>query len=220
MPISTPAADSPDLMTGVRQRKRSWTTAITALALLGVACGGGESGEPEARDAGATSPTEAEHGPSDGSDDVSDEVSSEIPDACILLDVDEISAVIGREVAPGQPETTPEDASSCRFETLTGTATSVTYEDPAILETALGSVTISTAPSGVEEFDELEALVGEEAEVVSGVGDDAYFWGENIIYVRVADWGLTVRIEADEADTTAVRGAVLRLAELGASKLA
>lgn len=193
--------------------KTSRMTVIAALALLGAACGGGDGDgdETAARDDGATSPTEADSG--------SSEAAGDVPDACSLFDVEEISAAIGREVGPGEPETTPDDASSCRFETLTGISTSSTYDDPVIPEIALGSVTISTARSTAEEFDEFEELLGAEAEAEAGIGDDAYFWGGNILYVRVADHGLTVRIEADDADGAAVRAAVLRLAELGASKL-
>lgn len=191
-------------------RVRRLTVAVAAsLTLAG--CGGGDGDEPAANDGLATSPTEAE--------DSSSEAAADVPDACSLLDVEEISAAIGREVGPGEPQPTAEVGSSCRFETLTGMSTSTTYDDPVVPETAPGSVTISTARSSAEEFDEFEALVGDEAEAVSGIGDDAHFWGENIIYVRVADRGLTVRIEADDADTAAVRAAVLQLAELGASKL-
>lgn len=190
--------------------KTRWMTAITALALLGAACGGGGGGAA-ARAGDATSPTEAGDG--------SNEAAGDVPDACSVFDVEEISAAIGREVGPGAPESTPEDSSSCRFETVPGLSTSTSYDDPVVPETALGSVTISTARSSAEEFDEFEALLADEAEPVSGIGDDAHFWGEDILYVRVADRGLTVRIEADEADAAAVRAAVLRLAELGASKL-
>lgn len=195
--------------------KTVWITAITALALLGGACGGGDSDEPAAPDQDAASPTEAD----DRAGETGGETGGDVPDACGLLDVEEISATIGREVGPGEPETTADVGSSCRFEILTGMSTSTTYDDPVIPETSLGSVTISTAPSGTEEFDEFEELVGDEAEAVSGIGDDAHFWGQNVLYVRVADRGLTVRIEADGADDAAVRAAVLELAELGASKL-
>lgn len=191
--------------------KTAWITAIAVLALLGAACGGGDSGEPAASDPEAASPTEAADG--------ADETGGDVPDACGLLDVEEISATIGREVGPGEPQSSADVGSSCRFETLTGMSTTTTYDDPVIPETVLASVTISTAPSDAKEFDELEAMVGDEGEAVRGVGDDAYFWGQNIMYVRVADRGLTVRIEADGADDARVRDAVRELAELGASKL-
>ena len=190
--------------------KKHWmTAAIAALVLLGAGCGGDDdSDETTAPDDGvASSPTEADGG--------SDDATGDVPDACSLLDVDEISGALGREVGPGEAQA----PSSCRFETILGMSTSTTYDDPLIPETALASVTITTAPSSAEEFDEFEAMVGDEAEAVSGIGDDAHFWGRDILYVRVADLGLTVRVEADDADDAAVRAAVLRLAELGAAKL-
>ena len=195
--------------------KAVWTVTIAALALLGAACGGGDDTAASGSD--RTTATEADGGSE--TDDDTNEAGGDVPDACSLFDVEEISAAIGREVGPGEPENTPDDASSCRFETLVGLSTSTTYDDPAIAESFLGSVTVSTARSSAEEFDELEEMLGDEAEAETGIGDDAYFWGENILYVRVGGRGLTVRIEADEADGAAVRAAVVQLGELGASRL-
>lgn len=198
--------------------RRAIALAATACLTL-AACGGDDADETATSDQATTPPPEEAGDAQPGADGRSTENAGDPPDACSLFDVREVSTAVGREVGPGEPEPTPEGGSSCRFETLPGLSTSTSYDDPVVPGTAFGSVTISTAGTDADEFDEFEGMLGAEAEAVEGIGDDAYLWGENIIYVRVADRGLTVRIEADEADSAAVRDAVLALAELGASKL-
>lgn len=84
-----------------------------------------------------------------------------MPDACSLIDDEEISAVMGWEVDPGEAESTPEDASSCRFKTVPGPSTSTSYDAP---ERLYGSVLIAMSHANPGEFDEFEGLLGDEAE--------------------------------------------------------
>lgn len=184
-------------------------TVVLAAAVLLAACGG---------DNGAQVAGESGEMPEAGSDDAAGgEASQEIPDACAFLDREEISAVIGRELQEGELESAVEGMSECRFETATGLEASTTYDDPVIPETALGSVTISTHPSDSEEFDAFQESLGSEAEAMTDVGDDAYLWGRDLIYVRVVNRGFSIRISADDSDDQALRAALLRLAEAGAA---
>ena len=176
--------------------------AVLAGAVLLAACGGD--------DAQIVSNSDS------GSDDAArSEASQEIPDACTFLDREEISAAIGRELREGESESAVEGTSECRFETATEMEASTTYDDPVIPETTLGSVTISTHPADPEEFDAFQESLGSEAETMTGIGDDAYVWGPDLIYVRVGDRGFSIRISADESDDQALHAALLELAERG-----
>lgn len=197
----------------VSRQRTLWRgiAAVFAATVLLAACGGDNGAEP-ASGSGNISDT--------GSDDAAtDEAAQDVPDACVFLDPEEISAAIGRELEEGEPQSTAEGASECRFETALGLDASTSHEDPVVPETALASVTINTHVSDPEEFDLFEESLGAEAEAVTGVGDDAYFWGRDLIYVRVADRGFSIRVTADESDDGALREALLSLAETGASRL-
>lgn len=195
---------------GFRQHTISRLIALAfAAALLLAACGGDKGAQP-ANESGNLS----DAGSGDASSDVA---AQEVPDACTFLDREGISAAIGRELQEGEPQPTAGGASECRFETALGMEASTSYEDPVVPETASASVVINTHPSNAEEFDLFQESLGSEAEVATGVGDDAYFWGPNLIYVRVADRGFSLRINADESDDQALRAALLGLATAGAS---
>lgn len=188
---------------------------LTALALAGslilTACGGGDRGTEVA--------SESAELPDAGSNHAAGDASQELPDACTFLTPEEISSAVGRELSEGEPQTMVEGMSECRFETATGMEATETYDDPLIPETSLGSVTVAVNASDPEEFDLFEESLGAEAEAVPRVGDDAYFWGSNILYVRVGDSGFSIRIDADGAEEEKMRTAIIQLAEAGAAKL-
>lgn len=180
-----------------------------AAAVLLTACGG---------DKGVQASSDSDNSSDVGSGEASiDAADQEIPDACTFLRRDEVSAAIGRDLQEGEPQSTVDGASECRFETALGLKASTEYDDSVIPETALGSVTVNTHPSDPEEFDAFQESLGPEAEIAAGVGDDAYFWGNDLIYVRVANRGFSIRITADETEDQALQAALLELAAAGAS---
>lgn len=181
-----------------------------AASVLFAACGGDDGTEI----AGDSSEL-----PEAAADEAADDAPQDLPDACTFLSLEEISTAIGRQVDEGELQTEVEGMTTCRFATATGMETTETYDDPAIPETSVGSVTVAVNTSNPEEFDLFEESLGAEAEAVSGIGDDAYFWGSNLLYVRVGDSGFSIRIEADGADEQKVSAAILDLAGSGAAKL-
>ena len=183
---------------------------LLAATLLFAACGGGD---------GAEVTGDIAESPDAGPDGAGSDASQELPDACTFLSREEISSAVGRELSEGQSQAIVEGMSECRFETVTGMEVTETYDDPVIPETALGSVTVAVNTSNAEEFDLFEESLGAEAEAVTGVGDDAYFWGSNLLYVRVGERGFSIRIDADGADEQRMRDAILALGEAGAQRL-
>lgn len=181
--------------------------AVVLTALLLAACGG-DSGAQVENETGAASDA--------GSGDTAADA-AKIPDACTFIDREEISAAIGRELEEGEPRSTASGASECEFETALGMDASTSYPDPVVPETTLASVLVSTHQSSPEEFDAFRDTIGDEAEIVTDVGDAAYFWGPDVIYVRVADRGFSIRITADGAEQEALREALLTLAQAGVS---
>lgn len=184
---------------------------VIAASVLLAACGGGNGGTEVA--GGSAELPDAE------SDDAVAGAPQDLPDACLFLTHEEISTAVGRELGEGEPQTMVEGMSECRFKTATGMEATESYDDPVIPETALGSVTVAVNASNPEEFDLFEESLGAEAEAVSGIGDDAYFWGSNLLYVRVGERGFSIRIDADGADEQRMRDAILVLAEAGVERL-
>jgi hypothetical protein len=85
-----------------------------------------------------------------------------------------------------------------------------------------GSISITLSPSSSKKnLDDLRALLvdqGEKVEPVSGVGDEAFYWGDRI-HVRVGSQ-LLVIFNGDSSQPSAkVRAEILALARLGAQKL-
>lgn len=124
-------------------------------------------------------------------------------DACALFTVEEAAKATGRTLRRAKPGTLGE-GTTCSLSGGTGSNI---------------SVTLSPSPSKKEGFDELRALLveqGENPQPVSGVGDDAYYWGTRI-YVWARNHLLVIDIPNEpEAD---VRAQVLALAKLGVPRL-
>jgi hypothetical protein len=129
---------------------------------------------------------------------------SQTVDACGLFTVEEASKVTGRSFIRARLDKEAE-GTTC---TLTG---------------ATGSnigVTLSPAPvkKVSDDFRKLLADQGEKTESVSGLGDDAYFWG-NRIYVRARNQLLVITsLDVRQAEAKA-RVEILALARLGVPQL-
>jgi hypothetical protein len=78
---------------------------------------------------------------------------------------------------------------------------------------------LSVAPIDAKTFAKYRGLLGTQAETQAGVGDEAYFWGNVRIYVRVGTQALTLGVARNDQGNAATRAQVLALAKLGASRL-
>lgn len=122
-------------------------------------------------------------------------------DACQFLDANEIASATGTSNLKAEPEEQPAGASGCRYRSMAGTAASVNVHN-----------------SDAKEFDEFRELIGAEAETVTDLGDAAYLWNPNRIYVRVGSRGFSVTVQQDMSGEKQ-REALLALARSGAEKM-
>lgn len=120
-------------------------------------------------------------------------------DACTLVSNDEIGTAAGTTVRSSRPRQVP-DGSECQYQTGAGFA-----------------VTIVISPVEAKDFAELRDLFGAEAQPVAGVGDAAYFLGNERLYVRVGRQQLVVT-RGSEADAT-FRDVLLAIARLAVPRL-
>jgi hypothetical protein len=61
--------------------------------------------------------------------------------------------------------------------------------------------------------------LGAQAETQAGIGDEAYFWGNVRIHVRVGTYSLTVGLARNDDGNAKTKAQVLALAKLGAPRL-
>lgn len=184
------------------------------VSLLAAACGGGSSTEGTAADGSppaAAAPSPAAEPVASG------------PDACTFLDRARIEEIVGRELREGKAKDAPPGFSECDFETPPLMYVTRTFPSPTLTESSgFSSLTINTHPASPQNFAEFRRTLGTAAEDVAGVGDGAYFYGPNLLYVRVGNRGFSLRIYADpasDADRARVREVMFSLAALGVSKL-
>jgi hypothetical protein len=154
---------------------------------------------------------------------VAAEAALDVPDACAFIDRAQLEEIIGRELREGERKDAPPGLSECDFETPPLLYVTRTFPDPALPEsTGFSSIKINTHPANPQNFIEFRQTLGAAAEDVPGIGDGAYFYGPDLLYVRVGTRGFSLRMYAspeNDSDRTRTREVMLRLAALGASKL-
>ena len=121
--------------------------------------------------------------------------------ACSLITSQEIGGITGTRIRDGEPQAVPE-GTECRFRSSDGNWVHV----------ALGPIDAKT-------FAKYRGLLGSQAEIQAGVGDEAYFWGNVRIYVRVGTQALTLGIARNDQGNATTKAQVLAIAKLGASRL-
>jgi hypothetical protein len=131
-------------------------------------------------------------------------VQSPSVDACGLFTLEEAGKAVGRTFRRARPG---KDAEATTCSLIGGTASNIT-------------VALSPSPSK-QNFDDLRKLLveqGEKPESVTGVGEDAYFWGGRI-YVRARNQLLVISNFDSNVPEAKAREQVLALAKLGVTKL-
>ena len=121
--------------------------------------------------------------------------------ACSLMTPQEIAGITGTRIRDGEPQDVTE-GTECRFRSSDGNWVHV----------ALGPIDAKT-------FARYRGLLGTQAETQAGVGDEAYFWGNVRIHVRVGTNALTLGIARNDQGNATTKAQVLALAKLGAPRL-
>ena len=198
-----------------------WLAPVMVL-LLSAGCGGGgdsdtavtESADPAAEVA-AEEESAAVEAPA--------ETPAEVPDACALFDQMELEQTLGWELGEGDPESAPAGGYACDFDVKPLFYVTRTYENPPLPESiGFNSLMINTYAQTATAFNEFRELLADAGEDVSGIGDGAYFYGFDMLYVRVGGKAFSLRIYTDaqtDEDRALVREVMLTLAGKGAAKL-
>jgi hypothetical protein len=121
--------------------------------------------------------------------------------ACSLITPQEIAGITGGRIRDGEPQTVSE-GTECRFRSSDG-----------------GWVNIALGPMDAKTFAQVRRLVGTQAEVQAGVGDEAFFWGNVRIHVRVGTQTLIIGFARNDQGNATTKAHVLALAKLGAPRL-
>jgi len=121
--------------------------------------------------------------------------------ACSLITSQEIAGITGTRIRDGEPQPVPE-GTECRFRSSDG-----------------GWVNIAVGPMDAKTFAKVRALVGTQAETLAGVGDEAYFWGNQRIHIRVGTQTLIIGFARNDGGNATTKAHVLALAKLGAPRL-
>jgi hypothetical protein len=125
------------------------------------------------------------------------------PTACTLITPQEIEGITGGRISAGEPQAVPGDmGTECRFRSSDG-----------------GWINIAVGPMDAKTFAKVRALVGTQAETLAGVGDEAYFWGNQRIHVRVGTQTLIIGFARNDGGNATTKAHVLALAKLGAPRL-
>ena len=123
--------------------------------------------------------------------------------ACSLITPQEIAGVTGTQIRDGEPQDVPGGkGTECRFRSSDG-----------------GWVNIALGPMDANTFAKVRELVGTQAEMQAGVGDEAFFWGNVRIHVRVGTQALTIGFARNDQGNATTKAQILALAKLGAPRL-
>lgn len=121
--------------------------------------------------------------------------------ACSLLTPQEIAGIVGTKIRDGEPEAVSL-GTECRFRSSN-----------------TDWVNIAIGPTDAKAFAQLRKLFGTQAEAAAGVGDEAFFWGNLRIYVRLGTQTLIIGFARNDQGNATTKAHVLALGKLGASRL-
>lgn len=146
------------------------------------------------------------------------------PDACSFIPKLQLERLIGWELRDGKPKDVSPGMSQCDFTTPPQAYVTRRYDNPMLPEAAgFSSVVITTFPTTPETFAENRRVMPGGVRDIPGYGDDAFTYGQAMIYVRVGNRGFSIRLHVNEPKTQ--RGRVilidllLKLARAGLERL-
>jgi len=188
---------------------RDYWLLVAASAVLTVGCGKSEPATETGSGAAATATAAIE---------------GKLIDACTFLAKADLEPLVGHELRGGEPRDASPPMSQCSFETPTGSATTRTFPNPPLPDAAgFSQLTVTTFPTTKETFAQSRNEMGAGSPVVTGIGDEAFFSGPAMIFVRKDGQGFSVRAYVDEPKTDAGRAklqeVMISLGEAGAAKL-
>lgn len=146
-----------------------------------------------------------------------------VPDACTFISRAELETAVGWELREGKSKTAAPGSYECSFTHPPDAYVTRNFPNPALpKEIDFNSITVHTDPSEPKDFEEGRKMIGTEAIDAPGVGDAAYFYGSNLLYVRVGSRGFSLRLYTNaqtEADKAKLREVLTNLGKMGAAKL-
>ena len=173
------------------------------------------SGDKDAAESGATT--------AEGPASAGATAQADIPNACTFFTRDELEKSVGWELNEGEPQTAPPPSSECSFESPPKMYVTRTFPDPPLPEaTGFSSVTVNTHATSEKSFEEFRTLMSGRFEEVPGLGDRSYFYGFDMLYVRVGNRGFSIRMYTEassDADKDRVKSVLKSLAQTGVARL-
>jgi hypothetical protein len=147
-----------------------------------------------------------------------------VPDACSFFPKSELEQLIGWELREGQRKDVSPGMSQCDFTMPPMAYQKRRFENPPLPGAAgFSSVVITTFPTTPQRFMESHRTMGGANSNVPGIGDAAFMSGPAMIFVRVGNRGLSLRLHVNEPSTPAgvgrLREVMHSLGRAGASKL-
>lgn len=196
------------------EARRTQVLISFSMLLISAGCSGSKAGKPAGGDTSASESS----APAATS-------TATVPQACTLFTRSELEPFVGWKLDEGNPRDAQPGAFNCDFKTPTYSRQELP-NPPLPKSVGFGSLTINTHTADPKAFEDFRKTLGASAHDAPGIGDGAYFYGSDMLYVRVGNRGFSLRIYTDtdtdelsDADKALVRDVMMKIAKAGASKL-
>jgi hypothetical protein len=200
----------------MRKKARRTQVLISSGVLLILAgCSGSKAGKPAGGDTSA----------SEGSMMPAATSTAAVPQACTLFTRSELEPFVGWKLDEGNPRDAQPGSFNCDFKTPEYSRQEL--PNPALPKSVgFSSLTVNTHTADPKAFEDFRKTLGSSAHDAPGIGDGAYFYGSDMLYVRVGNRGFSLRIYTDtdtdelsDSDKALVRDVMMKIAKAGVSKL-
>lgn len=196
------------------EARRAWVPISFAVLFMSAGCSGGKAEKPVVSETSATT-----------SSTLTPASTAPVPDACTLFSRLELEPFVGWELGEGSPREAGPGSFNCDFKSPRYTKHELP-NPPLPKSVGFSSITINTHSADPKGFEDFRKDLGASAKDAPGIGDGAYFYGSDMLYVRVGNRGLSVRVYTDtetdelsDADKALVHDAMMKIGKAGASKM-